>query len=273
MAAKDSRYTSIDDVEDVDLENDSDTTLASEGFLGKNTKRLSKHTRSSRLETILTWSRWATIVVLQGIILVVVLPTSGVLSSQSSTGDWVQTKTETGGDINGLYIPTSHKYTLLTFEESKYFPNMTSDINRMEIRHNWDMLLPLGSGSVSIPDYEQHPMLGKPINDDPIREGPIFEASWTHALHCLYYSVDTYHQLVVNNKFGFSGGRNDDHAAHCFEYLRTQILCMADMTLEGSQSVLDVKGNGQAHMCRNRDEAISWIEARRVDDIQSIIGP
>jgi hypothetical protein len=132
-------------------------------------------------------------------------------------------------------------------------------------------------------------MLGKPITDDPIRSGPLFEASWTHALHCvrsilpsqvlsankpkLYYSVDTYHQLVVNNKFGFDGERNDYHAAHCFEYLRTQILCMADMTLEGSQSVLDATGDGQAHMCRNRDEAISWIEARRVDDIQSIVGP
>lgn len=48
---------------------------------------------------------------------------------------------------------------------------------------------------------------------------------------------------------------------------------MADMTLEGSQSVLDATGDGQAHMCRNRDEAIAWIEARRVDDIQSIVGP
>lgn len=183
----------------------------------------------------------------------------------------------------------SHKYTLLTLEEEKYFPNMTSDEDRMAIRHNWDMLMPrtspsprpslltntttVGSGSVEIPDWEQHPMLGKPIVDDPIRTGALFEASWTHALHCLYYTVDTYHQLVVNKKFGFDGERNDYHAAHCFEYLRTQILCMADMTLEGSESVLDATGNGQAHMCRNRDEAISWIEARRVDDIQSIVGP
>lgn len=43
----------------------------------------------------------------------------------------------------------------------------------------------VGSGSVSIPDYAQHPMLGKPIADDPIRSGPIYEASWTHALHCV----------------------------------------------------------------------------------------
>lgn len=48
---------------------------------------------------------------------------------------------------------------------------------------------------------------------------------------------------------------------------------MADMTLEGSESILDATGKGQAHMCRNRDEAVAWIEERRVDDIQSIVGP
>ena len=78
---------------------------------------------------------------------------------------------------------------------------------------------------------------------------------------------------MVNQKFGFGGERNDMHAEHCFEYLRNQILCMADMTLEGSQSALDATGEGQAHMCRNREEAIAWIEERRIDDIQSIVGP
>jgi len=274
MASKESKYTSVNEAHDLDLENDSDTTLASDGFLGKsNGKRISKYVKRPRSQTLLTWCRWGTIVLLQGLILILLLPTSGALSEGWSMGGWSQSKTETGGDINGLYIPTSHKYTLLTLEEEKYFPNMSSDADRMDIRHNWDMLMPLGSGSVAIPDYKQHPMLGKPIMDDPIRSGPLFEASWTHALHCLYYSVDTYHQLVVNKKFGFDGERNDYHAAHCFEYLRTQILCMADMTLEGSQSALGATGDGQAHMCRNRDEAISWIEARRVDDIQSIVGP
>lgn len=91
----------------------------------------------------------------------------------------------------------------------------------------------------------------------------------------LYYTVDSYHQMVISNgtKFGFKGERNDAHANHCFEYLRNQLLCMGDMTLEGSQSVLDATGNGQAHMCRNMDEAKEWIESRRVDDIQSIVGP
>ena len=77
----------------------------------------------------------------------------------------------------------------------------------------------------------------------------------------------------MNGTFGFDGIRNDMHASHCFEYLRNQILCMADMTLEGSESLLDATGQGQAHMCRDREEANAWIEGRRVDDLQSIVGP
>jgi hypothetical protein len=50
---------------------------------------------------------------------------------------------------------------------------------------------------------------------------------------------------------------------------------MADMTMEGSASALAAEkgADGQAHMCRDRDEAKEWIEARRVDDVQSIVGP
>jgi len=279
LISEDTRYDSLDLDIDLENDNDSDTTLASDRFLEKYDPSRTDRSESSRLRSILTWSRWGVVVFLQGIIIMLLLPTSGVLSEEWSfkglgpAAGWDQSKTETGGDINGLYIPTSHKYTLLTPDEDRFVPNMSSDANRMEIRRNWDMLMPLGSGSVSIPDWEQHPMLGKPIVTDPIRSGPIFEASWTHALHCLYYTVDTYHQLVVNQKFGFKGERNDYHAAHCFEYLRNQILCMSDMTLEGSESVLDATGNGQAHMCRNREEAIAWIEERRTDDLQSIVGP
>jgi hypothetical protein len=42
-----------------------------------------------------------------------------------------------------------------------------------------------GSGSIGISEYRQHPLLGDPITDDPLRSGPLFEASWTHALHCV----------------------------------------------------------------------------------------
>lgn len=266
-------YSPIEKHNDFDLENDSDDTLTST-FLGKNgSSGKGKRAQARRTQTVLTWIRWSVIVVMQSTIVWLLLK-----SGKRMDGRWTQADTETGGDVNGLYVPKSHKYEHLSFEKSKFVPNLTTDENRMEVRHNWDMLMPLGSGSVLIPDYEKYPQLGLPIDDDPIHTGPIFEASWTHALHCLYYTVDSYHQLVLSTpatglKFGFDGTRNDAHAVHCFEYLRTQLLCMADMTLEGAPSVLGAEGQGQAHMCRNRDEAIEWIEARRVDDIQSIVGP
>jgi len=91
------------------------------------------------------------------------------------------------------------------------------------------------------------------------------------SLYQLYYHVDTYHQLIVH---GVTGEEDPHHAAHCFEYLRNSILCSADMTLEGQPSTMQAgDGPGQAHVCRNREEAIAWIEARRVDDLQDIVGP
>jgi hypothetical protein len=211
-----------------------------------------------------TWIRWSVVVGLQTIILALLLLRTGSSTPKSAK------VVETGSDINGLYQTLSHEYRYLKLEPELYMPNMSTINGRMETRKMWDKLMPLGSGSVSIPDYKDHPLLGQPISDDPIRSGPLFEASWTHALHCLYYSVDSYHQLIVN-------GRTDDdnpvHAAHCFEYLRNNILCSLDMTLEGSQSTIADKSRGQAHVCRNREEAVKWIEERRVDDLQDIVGP
>lgn len=44
--------------------------------------------------------------------------------------------------LTAISLSVSHKYTLLTPEEEKFVPNMSSNANRMEIRQNWDMLMP-----------------------------------------------------------------------------------------------------------------------------------
>lgn len=97
----------------------------------------------------------------------------------------------------------------------KFVPNLTNDDNRMEVRQNWDMLMPreylylpfwvlknfqygsmlsldihgtneatVGSGAIRIPDHERHPLLGQPQYSHH-HAGPIFETAWTHALHCV----------------------------------------------------------------------------------------
>jgi len=109
LSKKESRYSTIherDELDELDLENDSDTTLASTGFLAKKPQRLSRYEKSSRLSTTLTWVRWGTVVSLQGIILFLLMPSPGSLDM-----GWDSIKTETGGDINGLYIPSKSSFS------------------------------------------------------------------------------------------------------------------------------------------------------------------
>jgi hypothetical protein len=104
---KDSKYSRLekgDEVLDVDLENDSDTTLASTGFLhakGSGTKRPSRRRRIRK--ELLVWLRWSTIVVLQSIIMLLLFRKGTV---KTIAVELPQAHTETGGDVNGLYIPS-----------------------------------------------------------------------------------------------------------------------------------------------------------------------
>lgn len=63
------------------------------------------------------------------------------------------------------------------------------------------------------------------------------------------------------------------HTRHCFEILRQSILCHLDMTLEGSTSAISngTTGFGHAHVCQNRQEAIDWMEANRVNNRRLIV--
>ena len=107
LQKKEQRYSSLEGAEDLDLENDSDTTLASSGFLGKTGKRTSRNSRNSRIQLTLTWFRWGFVVVLQSIILVLLLEQTNI----SFQIGWTQAETETGGDINGLYIPRKYIFS------------------------------------------------------------------------------------------------------------------------------------------------------------------
>jgi hypothetical protein len=102
------RYSSLEGIEELDLENDSDTTLASSGFLGKTIKRTNRN-RNSKIQTALTWFRWGFVVMLQIVILVLLLKKTEV----NLQVGWTQAETETGGDINGLYIPCEYTFSTL----------------------------------------------------------------------------------------------------------------------------------------------------------------
>ena len=45
-------------------------------------------------------------------------------------------------DMALIFTVVSHKYTLLTPNETAFVPDMSTNDNRMEVRKNWDMLMP-----------------------------------------------------------------------------------------------------------------------------------
>ena len=216
------------------------------------------------------WLRWASIAALQTVIILLLIIKTRPLKPQTQG---VLGAVRVGGIVDGIYKEIGHKYMLLQPQEELYFPNISSNADRLEIRKRWDQLLPLGSGIVSIPEWKQDPFLNPPIADEPL-----YEASWTHALRCLYYSVDSYHQLVLaynhraSTDFKLEKEPNAYDAAHCFEYLRSSILCNLDMALEEGQ-FLHKEEEGQEHVCRDREAAVRWIERRRVDDRKDINWP
>jgi hypothetical protein len=60
-------------------------------------KRISRHRERKRKAKMIEWMRWSAVILLQVVII-------GLLLWHRGEG-WTPEKTETGGDINGIYIP------------------------------------------------------------------------------------------------------------------------------------------------------------------------
>lgn len=87
----------------------------------------------------------------------------------------------------------------------------------------------------------------------------VYGVSWTHQLHCLMMIRDQYHSMQGMLKHD----RRDDHGdlhhiEHCFDYLRQNIECVSDMTIEWADKErtnkedLQINGYGISHQCRKR---------------------
>lgn len=135
----------------------------------------SKKSRRPSTHSLLTWLRWAVVVGLQTILIFLLCRSPSHGGRGGGVGGEMdavligKTPIETGDDINGLYKTcklltpcrqtspfldqkiniiqltcglASHSYTYLKPEVEMFIPNMTSNENRMEVRRNWDLLMP-----------------------------------------------------------------------------------------------------------------------------------
>jgi hypothetical protein len=105
-----SSYEPLDKISDFDLENDSDDTLTSTGFSGKHRGGKGKRAKARQTQLLLTWMRWSVVVLLQTLIVWLL-----VKSGKRMDGRWTQADTETGGDVNGLYVPCKFALSDIAF--------------------------------------------------------------------------------------------------------------------------------------------------------------
>lgn len=118
-----SKYSTLSGVPnlslDTDLEdqgNDSDTTLASSSFLKSRPSRSSspksrlqkREEFNSRKESMFVWIRWGVVIFFQCVIIVLLIPGTGLMGGTK----WDESMTETGGDVNGLYIPSTDYFLI-----------------------------------------------------------------------------------------------------------------------------------------------------------------
>jgi hypothetical protein len=100
---KEQKYSPLK-TESVDIEDDSDSTLTSTDGLRRRIKRGRRHFQQSNIHNALTWFRWIIVIILQSVILVLLW--QNVKAKPEPR--WSTIDTETGGDINGLYIPSKY---------------------------------------------------------------------------------------------------------------------------------------------------------------------
>jgi hypothetical protein len=102
----------------------------------------------------------------------------------------------------------------------------------------------------------------------------MFAIAVFHQIHCLYHMqsfIDTLALQIRSRDWELDEGALG-HMDHCFNYLRNEVMCASDLTLEGQAQTLGwmdrdgTDGTGGTHVCRDFEEVKGWAEGKRVYD-------
>ncbi|KAF3922149.1 hypothetical protein ABW21_db0201345 [Orbilia brochopaga] len=133
------------------------------------------------------------------------------------------------------------------FQDEKVYLNRSTKAGRLASEAAWKTLIPTGRGFISAAKLlaANHPLPPSTISLDTTHAGQ-FAISAFHQLHCLHMLVKSYDAALDHHDHDVV------HARHCFEYLRSGIVCAADSALEPWKPELNgVDGFGSVHMCRD----------------------
>lgn len=138
----------------------------------------------------------------------------------------------------------------------------------------------VGRGFVVIKDWEQH----KDTLPPPMKTHgkDIFSVAVFHQLHCLHSMLGEFNMLYKamsadSRRYGAPHIRRDHgpgskiykHIGHCFDYLRSSLMCCGDAALEGHTDGLegaDTLGVGSYHVCKNIDAIKVWAESSKASN-------
>ncbi|KAK9424046.1 putative Oxidase ustYa [Seiridium unicorne] len=121
---------------------------------------------------------------------------------------------------------------------------------RDEMMKDWlDRLLPTPSrGFVVIENPERFNL--PPPRIFPEDGKPKYQIAVFHQLHCLSHLLRAFSAARLGEEFPY----DKHHLAHCFDYLRQNILCAADPSLEGNKTATP----GAHHVCNNFGALKAW---------------
>ncbi|KAK8092692.1 uncharacterized protein PG998_014733 [Apiospora kogelbergensis] len=120
----------------------------------------------------------------------------------------------------------------------------------------WRNLFPAAQGLVSIP--HDSPLIRPNVDTAPSaldETHSVYQVSVFHTLHCLEalkFALDG-----SASEHGITEDLFQTHAPHCIDWIRQEVMCSADITLD---SILD--GAKTPHQCRDFDHIFQWTEER-----------
>ncbi|KAF5017642.1 hypothetical protein F66182_10407 [Fusarium sp. NRRL 66182] len=135
----------------------------------------------------------------------------------------------------------------------------------------WNSLLPKGRGWIHMRNKTALPDM--PGLNQSLPEH-IALPSVYHQLHCLYSTMRGYYDLLDHissphrrRELPTDPGWNKEHLNHCWDYLRQNIMCAADVTLEWHRWNEKVEtGWGYEHQCKDWDALTDWVLERRTSN-------
>lgn len=103
----------------------------------------------------------------------------------------------------------------------------------------------------------------------------VFSVAVFHQLHCLHYVLKEFNNLLESSNVTPRHGTHNhmpetetlQHVGHCFDYLRSSLMCCGDTAFEGQASDTNepgILGEGSLHMCNDYEKIRSWAQSHRV---------